>query len=69
MFCGGAAPDEDKQRSRELDKQLKNEGKKLQRVMQLLLLGTGESGKSTIIKQMQIIHINGFSEKYATQFL
>ncbi|KAF2899725.1 hypothetical protein ILUMI_06451 [Ignelater luminosus] len=63
MFCGSSTPDEDKRRSRELDKQLKNDSKKLQRIMQLLLLGTGESGKSTIIKQMQIIHINGFSEK------
>ncbi|XP_056639732.1 guanine nucleotide-binding protein G(f) subunit alpha [Diorhabda sublineata] len=27
----------------------------------LLLLGTGESGKTTIIKQMKILHINGYS--------
>ncbi|XP_050294827.1 guanine nucleotide-binding protein G(f) subunit alpha [Anthonomus grandis grandis] len=29
----------------------------------ILLLGTGESGKTTIIKQMKILHINGFSEE------
>lgn len=29
----------------------------------ILLLGTGESGKTTIIKQMKILHIKGFSDE------
>ncbi|KAG5877840.1 hypothetical protein JTB14_036975 [Gonioctena quinquepunctata] len=36
--------------------------KKFLETKKLLLLGTGESGKTTIIKQMKILHINGYTE-------
>lgn len=29
---------------------------------QMVFSGAGESGKSTIVKQMRILHVNGFSE-------
>ena len=34
-----------------------------------LLLGTGESGKSTFIKQMRIIHGSGYSEEDKRGFI
>ena len=40
-------------RSREIDKQLRGELFNRSREVKLLLLGAGESGKSTIVKQMK----------------
>lgn len=56
-------PDESKLQSDEIDHWLKEDAKRQQSAVRLLLLGTGESGKTTIIKQMKILHINGFSEQ------
>merc|ERR1712088_1196574 len=48
-------------RSKELDKRIKQDGEVASREVKLLLLGAGESGKSTIVKQMRIIHETGYS--------
>lgn len=50
-------------KNRAIDNFLKNERKGEEDDVRLLLLGTGGSGKSTIAKQMKIIHLQGFPEK------
>ncbi|KAL1251257.1 hypothetical protein QQF64_019053, partial [Cirrhinus molitorella] len=41
---------------------LAEQKKRQRKEIKVLLLGTGESGKTTFMKQMKIIHENGFSE-------
>uniref|UniRef100_A0A914XCG5 Uncharacterized protein n=1 Tax=Plectus sambesii TaxID=2011161 RepID=A0A914XCG5_9BILA len=50
-----------KRRNGEIEKNIEEEKKHTQ--MKLLLLGTAESGKSTLLKQMRILHEQGFSEQ------
>ncbi|KAH7721960.1 guanine nucleotide-binding protein G(q) subunit alpha-like isoform X3 [Aphelenchoides avenae] len=54
---------EQKRINQEIEKQLQRDKRNARRELKLLLLGTGESGKSTFIKQMRIIHGNGYSEE------
>ncbi|KAI8889428.1 guanine nucleotide binding protein, alpha subunit [Backusella circina FSU 941] len=46
--------------SRKIDKQIKADHKRMKKEVKLLLLGAGESGKSTVLKQMRLIHASGF---------
>ena len=46
---------------RRISRQLKDDAKQQAKALKLLLLGAGECGKSTILKQMKILHKNGFS--------
>ncbi|KAI1438508.1 G protein alpha subunit [Xylaria sp. CBS 124048] len=48
-------------RSRELDKMIRQDERRLSKEVKLLLLGAGESGKSTVLKQMKLIYAQGFS--------
>ncbi|ORY51633.1 G protein alpha subunit [Rhizoclosmatium globosum] len=63
--CTSAPTAEEKvavQVSKEIDKKLKAEQETSSTIVKLLLLGAGETGKSTILKQLKLIHGIGFSE-------
>uniref|UniRef100_A0A915JUB0 Guanine nucleotide-binding protein subunit alpha n=1 Tax=Romanomermis culicivorax TaxID=13658 RepID=A0A915JUB0_ROMCU len=60
--CGSEEAREQKRINREIEKQLQRDKRNARRELKLLLLGTGESGKSTFIKQMRIIHGSGYSD-------
>ncbi|KAL2137249.1 hypothetical protein VTI74DRAFT_6460 [Chaetomium olivicolor] len=55
------AESESRKRSNKIDKELEEDSKRLRKECKILLLGSGESGKSTIVKQMKIIHLKGYS--------
>jgi hypothetical protein len=51
-----------------LDRELQQAATKEQKVVKILLLGTGESGKSTIFKQMQLLYTEGFNDAARANF-
>ena len=60
----GANDEQDKS----IQKKLAQERKRMEQEVKLLLLGAGESGKSTFAKQMKIIHLRGFSDQEKQSF-
>jgi len=58
-------PDDEnaKKQSELIDQGLKGEKVQIENLYTLLLLGAGDAGKSTIMKQMKIIHKDGFSSE------
>ncbi|XP_051930812.1 guanine nucleotide-binding protein subunit alpha-11-like [Hippocampus zosterae] len=63
---------EEEQRTIAVDNEIKKQLRKQKRMerqqVKVLLLGTGESGKTTFIRQMRIIHGRGFSEEDRKEF-
>ncbi|KAM9793246.1 guanine nucleotide-binding protein subunit alpha-11-like [Syngnathus typhle] len=52
-----------------IDKNLKQEKKLNEKSIKLLFLGTAESGKSTFLKQIRILHGNGYTEAQRMTFI
>jgi len=64
MGCFSSSEDDDaKKRSKAIDNDIKHDKIAYRATHRLLLLGAGESGKSTIVKQMRILHVDGFNEQ------
>ncbi|KAG2179983.1 hypothetical protein INT43_003770 [Umbelopsis isabellina] len=69
MGCCQSTEDiEGRQRSDEIDSQLKRDRMNMKSEIKMLLLGAGESGKSTILKQMKLIHDGGYTTEERESF-
>lgn len=55
-------------KSNQIDKELQKEKLYYKRQVKLLLLGAGESGKSTFLKQMRILHGKDYDEEDLLEF-
>ncbi|TMS22451.1 Guanine nucleotide-binding protein subunit alpha-13 [Larimichthys crocea] len=55
-------------KSKEIDRCLSREKTYVKRLVKILLLGAGESGKSTFLKQMRIIHGQDFDQQAREDF-
>merc|ERR1739838_298156 len=60
---------EKKRQNAVINRQIKKDKNKLRKQIRILLLGTGESGKSTFLKQMKILHTEqGFTAQDKLKF-
>jgi len=55
--------------NKQIDRNIHSERKKYDREVKILILGSGESGKSTFVKQMKIIHMNGYTDQERRSWL
>jgi len=65
---GCASGKEQSPDSKAIEKQIKHDQSSSSGLLKLLLLGAGESGKSTFAKQLKILHLGGFTDAEKTHF-
>jgi len=64
MGCTQSREDQEaKNKNDQIEANLKAEQARLKNEVKMLLLGAGESGKSTILKQMKLIHDSGYTQE------
>ncbi|KAJ3219298.1 guanine nucleotide-binding protein subunit alpha [Dinochytrium kinnereticum] len=66
--CGSSEERAADERSKEIDNNLKADAKASVKSVKLLLLGPGDSGKSTLLKQFRLIHGHGFTDQERKTF-
>ncbi|KAK9768301.1 Guanine nucleotide-binding protein alpha-2 subunit [Basidiobolus ranarum] len=66
--CLSQEEKEARERSSAIDKLIEVDNRRNNKECKILLLGSGESGKSTIVKQMKIIHQNGYTTEELSLF-
>eukprot|EP00835_Amoeboradix_gromovi_P000523 NODE_18_length_40692_cov_0.469183.p16 type:complete len:232 gc:universal NODE_18_length_40692_cov_0.469183:11602-10907(-) len=57
-----------RQKNAAIESELKKDSELIKKEAKILLLGSGESGKSTIVRQMKIMHMNGYTKPEAMAF-
>ncbi|CAI5679442.1 unnamed protein product [Oreochromis niloticus] len=71
-LCLGTEVTEEQKKARihsaKIDRELYESAKREMNVVKILILGAAESGKSTLVKQMKIIHSNGFTKQELCTF-
>ncbi len=55
--------------SQQIERQLAKDERDAKRELRVFLLGNGQSGKSALIRQMRIIHSEGYSREHNKVFI
>ncbi|KAF8927023.1 guanine nucleotide-binding protein subunit alpha [Dissophora ornata] len=66
--CMSQDDKESRSRNDAIESQLRRDRMQMRNEVKMLLLGAGESGKSTILKQMKLIHDGGYSNEEREAF-